>query len=241
MHSCISRRIRWWDTLRQLDPATVISENIRAELLLNMSRLTPDQRLMIKTSVGNKQDFDAIALAMVRQHPKIHFRERKSAPESGRKPQRFQSRGDNQRFQPRGNSQHRKPFHKPFRKAHLADEDGDADEVSEVSDESDMQANLAEDYPEEADETNESIEDSIVVAYLAQGVDVDAKIDLVADTAQSEVIAFMARDRARGKGFPMPKRNFKFSGNRMKTNMTLEDRKANLVELGSQINMQEVQ
>ena len=36
----------------------------------------------------------AIALAMVRQHPRIHLRERKSAPETGRKPYRFQSKGD---------------------------------------------------------------------------------------------------------------------------------------------------
>ena len=90
-----------------------------------------------------------------------------------------------------------------------------------------MEANLAEDYPEETDETKESIEDNIVVAFIAQGVDIDVETGLVADATQSEVIAFFARERARGKGFPMHK-NFKFPGNRMKTSMTLEGRKAKL-------------
>ena len=75
MVAYISRRKRWYSTLEKLDDKTTISPTIRADLLLELSRLPPENQLMVKTSVNNRSDFDDIALALIRQHGGIHFQE----------------------------------------------------------------------------------------------------------------------------------------------------------------------
>ena len=40
MLSCIARRMRWWSTLRELDPESRLSEAMRASLLVELSGLS---------------------------------------------------------------------------------------------------------------------------------------------------------------------------------------------------------
>ena len=79
MMSYISCRKGWWITLQELDKSKVISENIRADLLLDLANISDTEKLMIKTSCGNKSDCDLIATALLDQHPNIETRERRSA------------------------------------------------------------------------------------------------------------------------------------------------------------------
>ena len=83
MLAYISRRRRWYKTLKELDPKTEISENIRADLLLMLSGINEDKQLLVRTSVGNVSDFEKIADALVRQHPRIHINERRSQEPKG--------------------------------------------------------------------------------------------------------------------------------------------------------------
>ena len=61
LHSYISRRKRWWNILSTLDGETCISMPIRADMLLEMANLSEDKKLLIKTTVNNRRDFDEIA------------------------------------------------------------------------------------------------------------------------------------------------------------------------------------
>ncbi len=76
LHSFISRRKRWWSILSSLDGETSISEPIRADLLLDMANLSEQQKLLIKTTVNNRREFDEIATQMMKMFPKVHLGER---------------------------------------------------------------------------------------------------------------------------------------------------------------------
>ena len=44
-------------------------------MLLDMSGLTREERVMVHASIGNDRDFDRVADARIIQHPRVHFRE----------------------------------------------------------------------------------------------------------------------------------------------------------------------
>ena len=76
LHSYISRRKRWWQILSSLDGETCISGPIRVDMLLDMANLSEQQRLLIKTAVNNRRDFDEISEQMMKMFPKFHMGER---------------------------------------------------------------------------------------------------------------------------------------------------------------------
>ena len=73
MQHYISRRVRCWKLLTELDPELMLSERHRADLLLDLAGLNHDQRTMIQASIGNERDFEKIAEALRVQHPRIHL------------------------------------------------------------------------------------------------------------------------------------------------------------------------
>ena len=79
------RQSRWWKKLKELDSKTEISENIRADLLLELSGLSATEQLMIRTSCQNKSDFQLIADALVIQHPRIQHQKREKTKAFGPK------------------------------------------------------------------------------------------------------------------------------------------------------------
>ena len=47
----------------------------RSDMLLDLSGLTREERVMVLASISNERDFDRVAEALIIQHPRIHLRE----------------------------------------------------------------------------------------------------------------------------------------------------------------------
>ena len=58
-----------------MDQVIHLSEGHRSEMLLDLSGLTREQRLMVQASTSNEHDFDRDADALIIQHLGIHLRE----------------------------------------------------------------------------------------------------------------------------------------------------------------------
>ena len=76
MKQHVSRRRRCWTLLVQMDPVIHLSDGHRSDMLLDLSGLTREKRVMVQASIGNERDFDRVADALIIQHPRIHLRER---------------------------------------------------------------------------------------------------------------------------------------------------------------------
>ena len=84
MQQFASRRKRCWKLLKELDPDLEISEQHRADLLLDLSGPSHDQRILIMSSIGNARDYDKIVDALVVQHPRIHVKEQRRGVNTGK-------------------------------------------------------------------------------------------------------------------------------------------------------------
>ena len=58
-----------------MDPVIHLSEGHRSAMLLDLSGLTHEERVMVQPSISNERDFDRVAKALIIQHPRIHPRE----------------------------------------------------------------------------------------------------------------------------------------------------------------------
>ena len=75
MKQYVARRRRCWTLLVQMDPVIHLSEGHRSDVLLDLSGLTREDRVMVHLSISNERDFDRVAEALIIQHPRIHLRE----------------------------------------------------------------------------------------------------------------------------------------------------------------------
>ena len=75
MQHYTSRRKRSWKLLKELDPKLEISDEQRADLLLDLSGLAQNERLLIMSSIANARYFDKIAEALAFQHSRQHEKE----------------------------------------------------------------------------------------------------------------------------------------------------------------------
>ena len=75
MKQYVSRRRRCWILLTQMDPVIHLNEGHRSDMLLDLSGLTCEERVMVQASINNERDFDRVADALIIQHPRIHLRE----------------------------------------------------------------------------------------------------------------------------------------------------------------------
>ena len=57
-----------------------LSEGHRSDMLLDLSGLTREERVMVQASINNEGDFDKVADALINQHPRIHLRESVASP-----------------------------------------------------------------------------------------------------------------------------------------------------------------
>ena len=57
----VSRRRRSWTLLTQMDPVIDLSEGHRSDMLLDLSGLTLEERVMVQASISNECDFDRVA------------------------------------------------------------------------------------------------------------------------------------------------------------------------------------
>ena len=58
-----------------MDPEIHLSEGHRSGMLLDLSGLTREERVMVQASISSERDFDRVAEALIIQHPRIHLRE----------------------------------------------------------------------------------------------------------------------------------------------------------------------
>ena len=75
MKQYVSRRRRCWTLLVQLDPVNHLIEGRRSDILLDLSGLTLEERVLVQASISNERDFDRVAEALIIQHLRIHLRE----------------------------------------------------------------------------------------------------------------------------------------------------------------------
>ena len=75
MTQYVSRRVRCWKLLKELDPDVELSDGHRADMLLEFAGLDRQERIMVQASIGNERDFNKVADALILQHPRIHLQE----------------------------------------------------------------------------------------------------------------------------------------------------------------------
>lgn len=180
MTGYIARRKRWKARRSPLDTATKVSDIILADYLLDNSGLTSQERLLIRTAVGNKTSFQEIAAAIRRQRPEIHLRERRAKdqgdPGGDRAvPRAFRSW---KTHGPKPATGFRRPFH---RKAYLANKSGyDQREYEDEDDHADDSHSDADVEPYqrytcagegECDSIEDQLEQDIVAYFMAAGAD----------------------------------------------------------------------
>ncbi|CAE7561028.1 RE2 [Symbiodinium necroappetens] len=72
MAQYILRRRAWYRAMTDLSTDLKLPDLVLSEQLLLNAGLNDDQRLMIRTVVGDKMNFDRVAEELVNQHPRIH-------------------------------------------------------------------------------------------------------------------------------------------------------------------------
>ena len=58
-----------------MDTVIHLSEGHRSDMLLDLSGLAREERVMVQASISDESDFDRVAEVLIIQHPRIHFRE----------------------------------------------------------------------------------------------------------------------------------------------------------------------
>ena len=234
MSQYIARRRRWESQLKSLDSKVVVSDTILADYLLKAARLGDTEQLMIKTAVHNKMDFDAVAIALRRQHPQIHVKETpRQGDGSGKTFKKAFTAGVQRGFRkPRQFRSHRKGT------AYLAEEDEEtqaamySDESSKSTEEAEDPERPAEAYvcyssgpTEEFEDVEDQIEQDVVVAFLAAGADIEDKetCEMISECVHDEQFAFYSREDARSKGVNVKKAVHQFVPKQ--SELKLNDRK----------------
>ena len=78
MTQYIRRWKRAWKLLEELNPDSKLSEGHHADLFPGLSGLDKNKRLMVKSSIGNACGNDKVAVALMKQHLRIHLGEKRS-------------------------------------------------------------------------------------------------------------------------------------------------------------------
>ena len=60
MKQYVSRGRRCWTLLVQMDPVIHLSEGHRSDMLLDLSGLTREERIMVQASINKERDFDRV-------------------------------------------------------------------------------------------------------------------------------------------------------------------------------------
>ena len=222
MLSYISRRKRWWTTLSELDPEVRLSEATRANLLVELSGLSRQEQLMVRTA-AQTETVDEYARVLIRHHSVVHMRERllvdkdKSTTRTWSKPE-----WDNAKFQQRP------------RYGYMTQGFAEAEEYG--FQEPEGQAYMAEEREVEGDE-GEWVDDSVLAlalsAYTAMQTELGGEPG--EEHAEALQLAYAAQTTLAnvkgGKGKGSGKTGGKKGGKVPPSNLSIADRKAKLAEL----------
>ena len=224
--SYISRRRRWWRQVQELDNSMVISDAMRAELLIEAAGLSKHEQLMIRTA-AKTPTFDAYATVLLEHHGKIHLKDSRSlAPQQKPTPYGKGSRVWSQQ-----------------RVANWADADPEESWENDTWDGDDCAGYIAA-TPEGAhsDEELEFLEDEDLATALLAMAECDNDetpadgLDELASAAQQLFVGYMAagthKGKSKGKGRPSGKGGNKGKGKHVfRTQLSVEDRVKRLKEL----------
>jgi hypothetical protein len=128
MATYVTRRKRWWTRLQMLDSTIQVSDAILTDFLLTASGITALEQIVVKSSVGNKMEFQVISDALRSQHAHIHEKEgshgiKSQNSDEDRRPTKVWR---SKTFTPRRPNFARRPF-----KAYNAAEDAAASQAEE--------------------------------------------------------------------------------------------------------------
>ena len=87
MKQYVSRRRRCWTLLVQVDPVTHVSDGHRSDMLLDLSGLTCEERVMVQASISRERDFDSVAFST-----STHSSPSKSETNGGQRQRQVQTR-----------------------------------------------------------------------------------------------------------------------------------------------------
>ena len=93
MVSYVSRRKRWWKTLKTLDSTIDLSPTILGDLMLEAAGLNRTEQLLVLTSTGNNKQFEILGKALLDQHPRIHHEDTKSKEHIPKRPYKGKGKG----------------------------------------------------------------------------------------------------------------------------------------------------
>ena len=74
MLSRANRRKRWWSVLQELDSTMMLSDSLRAELLLELSGLSR-QEILVTKACANPKNFEGYCKVLVDHYSGVHLRE----------------------------------------------------------------------------------------------------------------------------------------------------------------------
>ena len=232
MLSYIARRKRWWSTLCELDPDIRLSEAMRANLLVELSGLSRQEQLMVKTA-ARSQTTDEFARVLVQHHSVVHMKERLLTEKERPNTQRTGYRPWSDR------QQHQTP---KFGYMGYGYEEFDVAEPDQGTiPEEDLQEAA---YPALGSPPDDEswVDDEEVAMQLNAYTAVSEEIgvdDIDEDYAEAVQLAYAATNtlstaKGKGKGKGKDKGGKGKSGGKLvKSNLTIADRKAKLQELKS--------
>ncbi|OLP90155.1 hypothetical protein AK812_SmicGene28317 [Symbiodinium microadriaticum] len=232
MLSYIARRKRWWSTLCELDPDIRLSEAMRANLLVELSGLSRQEQLMVKTA-ARSQTTDEFARVLVQHHSVVHMKERLLTEKERPNTQRTGYRPWSDR------QQHQTPKFGYMGYGYEEFEVAEPDQGTIP--EEDLQEAA---YPALGSPPDDEswIDDEEVAMQLNAYTAVSEEIgvdDIDEDYAEAVQLAYAATNtlstaKGKGKGKGKDKGGKGKSGGKLvKSNLTIADRKAKLQELKS--------
>ena len=245
MLSYTSRRRRWWRLLVELDPSLQLSEEMRSELMLELSGISRQEVLVIK-SCALSLSFEHIAEVLVKHYSSTHLKEgsRSWNPTSQSKHlMNYASKGKG-KGKPRYYStgyvglesewKYDDPNDWPTCDADYWDDEtpytGLVAEGDYGDDEQDSTQHV--EYEESNDyEYVEGIEDQDALALNAIVELEGADEKTVGEAIQLQLAAYAAFGKAKGKGFGKFKGKGKGKGKVIKSHLSIEQRRQMLSEL----------
>ena len=239
----VSRRRLFWTLLVQMD-----REGHRSDMLLDLSGLTREKRVMVQASISNERDFDRVADALIIQHPHMHIRE--SQRRAKCKGKDVSKRGDNSHtrcFRRKGKSKHTGPrksgasaYYANFTSVEDYDYDDDMNDPADAYQAHNDPVDPGRDDGEVAldddddDEENDTFSshvalDDLTVYEAADTWENNLDPEVSAQVVQATAQAYLSFGKEQGKGQGKGKNKGRYPVR--PSHLSLEDRRRRLKEL----------
>ena len=239
MVSYVDRRRRWWRMISGLDGTTQLSEAMRAELMIELSGITQQEALVVKAISGTPLEFEKVGKTLIEHYGAVRLR--------GGRPLTSGTPGGYNKGITKGQGKG-KP---QWRTGYYADAPEDYDHYYEESPHDhdshyeDYSVGphvglFAEDHQDEEPEhyteyVEEEIEEWEAIALNAivdlDGNDPELDVAALGEAIQLEWAAMAAFGKAKGKGKGKAKGKGKGKSKVVRSNLTLDQRRAKLQEV----------